>query len=100
MVSGVRIVLEGLPERVQWIADELDQVLGGRLVWREVAEPGVGPLISIVGAVAPSTQDLTSRTEALLASLADTASEENSARPKLCRSLTAATADGPASFGL
>ena len=53
VISGVRILLEGLPEQVQRVADALDEALPGRVVWSEVALPGLGNIVGLEGIGVP-----------------------------------------------
>ena len=54
MASGMRVVLEGLPERVQEIADALDCAFPGLLTWLQWAEPDRDHRIHLEGVKSPS----------------------------------------------
>ena len=49
VASGMRVVLEGLPERVQETADALDHAFPGLLTWHQWAEPGRDHIIRLEG---------------------------------------------------
>ena len=52
MSAPMRIVLEGLPERVQEAADVLDQALPGLMTWRRFAEPRPDHMVRLEGVTA------------------------------------------------
>lgn len=49
VVSSVRIVLEGLPERVQELVDTLDEAIPDRFEWHDFAQPSDGTHIILRG---------------------------------------------------
>ena len=73
MISGVSIILVGLPEKVQRVADALDQVLPGGVVWRDIAEAGDNDVITLTGVSVP---------------LLDGMPQDDAVKPKLVRSTT------------
>ncbi len=52
MEAMMVIVLEGLPERVQEIADVLDRECPGQLTWGRFANPGLDHVIRLEGKTA------------------------------------------------
>ena len=49
MVCSIRIVLEGLPERVQELANTLDEALPDGFEWHDFADPSDGEHIVLRG---------------------------------------------------
>ncbi|RYF10257.1 MAG: hypothetical protein EOO77_21900 [Oxalobacteraceae bacterium] len=45
----VTVIIQGLPENVQWIADALECVVPGAISWHDCAQPLAAGLIAIMG---------------------------------------------------